>query len=146
MIPEADEDGVLPTGEHEATMEEVQAYYCSNKCRELIFSGLVLLIAHLRSIGCRIIYIGGAFISGKSKPKFAVVWWEDGTHIEWDGETDIELLMESDPRFRQHMAYRAKVYPLSPLGGIASPLFKAVLLTNSETGRSGGIIKIKIAS
>jgi|GEM_PF-7027729 hypothetical protein len=147
MIPEFNEDSELPVGEHPATLDEVKERFCSNKCRSLFYSGLVKLIEDLKCIGCPFIYVGGGFVSGTNKPKGMVVWWENRQQIDWSEKgTDFELLLEKDPKFRQKMAYRAKVYPLDILGSIHSALFQTILLVNSETGHISGILKIDLTT
>ena len=68
MLPDFDERGFLPVGEHPATWEEVAQRFGGNPTRDRLLLGLERAIILLRQAGCPRIWLDGSFISSKPEP------------------------------------------------------------------------------
>lgn len=68
-IPEL-EDGYLPTGEHDCTLEEVERVFGeSNHRRRSLFLQLEMVVQKLRDRGVSEIWVDGSFTTGKLSPR-----------------------------------------------------------------------------
>ncbi|MBX9879558.1 MAG: hypothetical protein K2Y22_13940 [Candidatus Obscuribacterales bacterium] len=76
MIPNFDENGNLPPGQHLATLEEIEQYFAYNSSRKILFSGLSLLVEELTKAGCTRLYLDGSFITDKEIPNDYDACWE----------------------------------------------------------------------
>ena len=90
LIPSFQSNGVLPSGVHWATMEEIKEKLCfSDKRIELVF-GLEQAIVSLKRAGCETIYLDGSFSTSKENPGDIDVCWEvDGV--------DLDMLIKIEP-------------------------------------------------
>ncbi len=68
VIPNFDENGNLPPGIHDATIEEVQQRYSYNKKRVTLFTALLEVVEILRGCACPEIHLDGSFITAKEQP------------------------------------------------------------------------------
>ncbi len=75
MIPDFNENGELPEGIHEATLEEVQDRFCINFKRKQLFRDFLLLMKEFQKIDCKDIYIDGSFTSNIDFPNDVDVCW-----------------------------------------------------------------------
>jgi hypothetical protein len=66
VIPEFDNNGNLPSGIHNATMEDVEERYCYNERRSFLFLRLKEVVAILRGSNCPEVFLDGSFITAKS--------------------------------------------------------------------------------
>lgn len=68
-IPPLGANGVLPPGEHEASMEEIeQAFGSSTDRRKVLMNGLKLAVENFQAAGVPRIYIDGSFTADKPDP------------------------------------------------------------------------------
>lgn len=76
-IPSLQENGELPPGEHEASLDEVEAVYgSSNDCRKLLMRGLREAANNFEWSGVRTLWINGSFITDKEEPNDIDGCWE----------------------------------------------------------------------
>ncbi len=90
LIPNFQSNGVLPSGVHWTTMEEIKEKLCfSDKRIELVF-GLEQAIVSLKRAGCETIYLDGSFSTSKENPGDIDVCWELG-------KVDLDFLLAIEP-------------------------------------------------
>jgi hypothetical protein len=86
-IPEFEEShGLLPPGDHEATLAEIQARLCWNYRRKVIYSGLEYVAGELISHHVEKIWVDGSFVTKKERPGDVDVAYEvpdDADPGEW---------------------------------------------------------------
>ena len=71
--------GLLPSGIHEATWEELVARFGWTPRRLTLLAGLKAALNALRLAGCRRAYIDGSFVTAKEEPgDFDGCWETDG--------------------------------------------------------------------
>lgn len=68
--------GYLPAGEHDATLDEVEAAFATNYKRREIFKGLTFVVERLLSYGVTQIWIDGSFTTAKPRPHDVDVVYE----------------------------------------------------------------------
>lgn len=69
MIPALTEEGVLPSGLHEATLGEVRRRFgVANRRRVELMRGLSAVAARARRAGALWIYLDGSFVTNKKDP------------------------------------------------------------------------------
>jgi hypothetical protein len=146
MVPDFNDDGVLPEGEHVCSMEEFKRRFVFNETRAKIFAGLLKLIADIKLFGCKTIYIGGSFVINKDEPGDIDVCWEDDDETDWDLiESEFQILFDMDPpRYWQQSVYSADIFPANITEGNTGKLFKDFFKTDTETNITKGIIKMRI--
>src|SRR5712691_1806178 len=82
MIPEPDEDGLLPAGVHRATWDEVVARCGGNPARDRLLAGLLDALRALWRAGCPTAWINGSFITTKEVPgDFDGCWESTGVDL-----------------------------------------------------------------
>jgi hypothetical protein len=85
MIPEFDELGYLPPGEHTATWIEVDSRFGYTPWRKKLLGGLCEALLLLQQAGCRRFYLDGSFVTSKESPNdFDGCWDSDGLLADAD--------------------------------------------------------------
>jgi len=130
---------VLAPGIHDATMKEIEARYATNPQRNLIFKGLVAVIAGLRAAGCKDIYLDGSFVTEKEHPgDFDGCW--DPTGVD-DKKLDPILLDFTNKRANQKAKYRGEFF-LSSGWAALGHTFLSYFQKDKDTGKPKGIIHV----
>ena len=140
MIPQFDVDGLLPSGIHWATWDEVTATFGNTPWRSRLLAGLEMAIESLSRAGCRTVYIDGSFVTSKEIPKdFDACWEEEGVAPEL---LDPVLLRFDAGRAAQKARYLGELFPAS-IGATADGIsFLEFFQTDRETGRTKGIVAV----
>nr|WP_315151471.1 hypothetical protein [uncultured Flavobacterium sp.] len=76
MIPNFQSNGILPSGIHWSTIEEVKDKLCFSVKRTELIVGLEQAIISLKSAGCKTIYLDGSFSTSTKEPNDIDVCWE----------------------------------------------------------------------
>ena len=86
-MPIPDLDGsYLPPGEHDASLEEVEAQFGSSSMKRIrLHVSLRNTIAELRALGVTDIWIGGSFISDKRRPDDVDIVYDPPAGSDLDG-------------------------------------------------------------
>jgi hypothetical protein len=63
-----DSSGLLPPGDHEATLEEIKERLCWNQRRREIYRGLEFVSGQLRAHQVSTIWVDGSFVTSKQRP------------------------------------------------------------------------------
>ena len=109
MLPEAQVDGSLPPGVHEATWSEFCARFGRNDHRRRLLIGLKAVLENLRSAGCRFVFIDGSFVTSRELPKdFDGCWEVSGVDLT---RLDPVLLTFDPGRAKQKAKYGGEMFP-----------------------------------
>jgi predicted nucleotidyltransferase len=145
MIPELVDIGaswkVLPLGVHDATLEEVEKYFATNKKRKQLFLGFVRACKALKAAGCETVYLDGSYVTGKDFPSDYDVCWNP-RHVD-SKKLDPVFLDFSNKRKKQKLKYGGEFF-LSSAKADGSHLFIKYFQTDKETGQEKGIIRINL--
>ena len=145
MLPKFTRDGNLPPGVHAATWDEIVARFGGTARRRQLLQGLQAALVHLRSAGCRRVYLNGSFVMAKEMPGDIDVAWEP-TGV------DVERLLEAEPVFgefanrraAQKAKYLCEFFPASFVADLAGSTFLEFFQTDKETGDRKGILAIDL--
>ena len=95
-IPGLNDNGELEEGEHEATLDEVEAVYgLSTDQRKRLMRGLREAASNLEQAGIKKIWINGSFVTNKAQPNDIDGCWKYNVAID---------LAVIDPVFLSHNA------------------------------------------
>jgi hypothetical protein len=61
--------GLLPPGDHEATLSEIKERFCWNYRRTVIYNGLEYVVGELTNQRVTIIWVDGSFVTSKERPR-----------------------------------------------------------------------------
>ncbi|HAT8606298.1 TPA: DUF6932 family protein [Legionella pneumophila] len=77
MIPNLNNNGELPSGEHQATLDEIEERYgLSSVRRKKLIQGLRDAVQNFEESGVKTLWINGSFITGKNEPNDIDGCWE----------------------------------------------------------------------
>lgn len=109
MIPEFNSDGLLPSGIHWASIDEIKNQMCFSVKRKKLVQGLEAALISLKSAGCSKVYIDGSFVTSKIEPNDIDACWEiqnvDPTKL------DPILLVFTNKRALQKAKYGCEFFP-----------------------------------
>jgi hypothetical protein len=144
LIPNFQSNGVLPSGIHWSTIEEIKDKLCFSEKRTRLVVGLELAIVSLKRAGCKTIYLDGSFSTSKELPGDIDVCWETD-------EVDLELLITIEPvlwdfspgRKPQKEKFGCEFFPAE---AVAEPPEKTFMIffQQDRDGNPKGIIGLKI--
>ncbi|RYG12558.1 MAG: hypothetical protein EOO07_18875 [Chitinophagaceae bacterium] len=145
MIPEFNEYGNLPPGEHTATLDEIESRFAYNFRRIKLFTDLVNLVNDLKKIGCHTIYVDGSFTTEKTLPKDIDICW-DNRNIDLNTVKSIMPILFDlkPPRIAQQMKYIADILPAYFTDNTTKKTFLDFFKTDKLSNQPKGIIKIEI--
>ena len=75
-IPSFTEVGLLPPGNHEATLKEIEERFVWSYGRKVIYDGLVFVTDQLNSSNVTTIWVDGSFVTAKVRPRDVDVAYE----------------------------------------------------------------------
>jgi len=143
MIPEFDNNGNLPPGIYNATIEEVKERFGINPHRKHLLTGLDKLLEHLQEKGCFLVYLDGSFITNKEYPNDYDLAWSI-TGLLDENILKIDPILLDVNRFRKEMKekYLGDIFPAEIPEGNSGKLFKDFFQIDKNTGEDKGIIAI----
>lgn len=142
MIPEFDEDGYLPPGEHGADWSSIVDRFGGNPRRDWLLVGLKRALEALRSAGCQTAYIDGSFVTAKPEPRdYDGLWDIRGVHAAL---LDPVLLDFDDGRMRQKTKYHGEFFPAQMSETASGRVFLEFFQRRADTGAAKGIVRIDL--
>lgn len=147
MIPKFNTDGLLPSGLHLASIDEVEKRFTHNDHRGKIFDGFKKAISSLKQCGCKYVYLDGSFVTTKQLPSdFDACWEEEGVDIFALRVIEPVLLEFSNNRAAQKAKFMGEFFPAKLAAENKHPhrVFLDFFQTDKNTGHTKGIIKIKL--
>ena len=142
MIPEFTAHGLLPSGVHLATLEEVRERFGGNERREQLLTGLTEALRLLRAAGCRRVYINGSFVTPKELPNDIDACW-DITGVDADALDPVFFEFDNG-RAAQKARFGAEFFPAQVPEGITGKAFLDFFQVDKQTGEPKGIIEIEL--
>jgi hypothetical protein len=144
LIPNFQFNGVLSSGIHWSTIEEIKDKLCFSEKRTRLVAGLELAIVSLKRAGCKTIYLDGSFSTSKELPGDIDVCWELGI-------VDLNILFAIEPVFFD-FTFKRKAQKdkfgceFFPADSIAEPPDKTYFnfFQQDKDGNPKGIIGLKI--
>lgn len=138
MIP-ALEDGLLPSGIHDGTFEEVADAFAGTAWRAWLLEGLRLALLDLGAAGCQRAYLDGSYVTDKEVPgDFDLCWDRDGVSRALLHPVILDV---TPPRDEQKSRYRGDLLPnVRELD--SGLLFVDFFQQHKETGDPKGIVRI----
>ena len=142
MIPEFDDNGLLPPGVHCASWKEFTHRFGYNPWRTLLLIGLRAALENLKSSGCPMAYIDGSFVTDKERPKdFDACWEENGVNpLALD-----PVLLTFDPgRATQKRKYLGEMFPAGAIADGDGRTYLEFFQIDMDTNSPKGIIAIDL--
>jgi len=142
-IPAFNARGELPPGEHEATMEEVEARFgVSNGQRKRLMRGLKAACDNLRLARVKTVWIDGSFITDKYAPNDIDGCWEYNPDVIM---RVLDRVFLSTSRAEMKAKYGVDFFSSAFNEASTGLPFPRFFQVNRE-GETKGIIKIKIGA
>jgi hypothetical protein len=133
--------GVLPSGIHTATLDEVAKKFANNHHRRKLFKGLVEAAKSLKQSGCKRIFLDGSFVTGKPKPNdYDGCWDPDSVNPKL---LDPVFLDFSNSRMSQKQKYHGEMFPFG-IERSSGKHFVEFFQVERFTGKSKGIVEIDL--
>lgn len=140
MIPEFTVSGLLPSGIHPATWEEVVARYGGTPRRQALLRGLREGLHALHAAGCQRAYLDGSFITAALNPgDFDVCWEPTGVQAVL---LDPVLLEMAPPRLRQKLRFGGEFLVSNARATPRGILYIDFFQQDTRTGTPKGIIAL----
>jgi hypothetical protein len=119
----------------------MEAKFATNDHRRWLFDGLVAVAEALRKAGCRSMYIGGSFVTGKATPgDFDGCW--DPTNVQRALLDGVFLDFENE-RAAQKWTYRGEMFISTTPSGQGGTYFD-FLQVEKSTGEAVGLVGIRL--
>jgi hypothetical protein len=143
MIPDLNEDGLLPLGLHPATLEEIgERFGRANPVRTRLFRGLTRALHNLREAGVERVYIDGSFVTDKQFPNDVDGCWDADSPVDL-GELDAVFLDFSDHRRQMKERYGVDFFLASSVEGESRQAFLDFFQVDRD-GRSKGVLVVDL--
>ncbi len=143
MIPGLTEDGCLPAGVHQASLEEVRDRFGrQSAARRRLFNGLTRAVENLGEAGVKRVYVDGSFATDKPVPNDVDGCWEANADIDL-GKLDEVFLDFGQRRRRMRQKYGVDFFPCSLSEGDTRKAFLDFFQVDKD-GRAKGILAIEL--
>ena len=130
---------MLPSGVHDATIEEVESRFALSDHRRHLFNGFKQGALALRKAGCRRIFLDGSFIMEKPIPgDFDACWDTTGVN---PATLDPVFLDFSAGRKKQKQRFHGEFFPASSFAN-GQHFFFEFFQIDKYTGNAKGIVCI----
>lgn len=141
MVPDFDDDGNLPPGIHFTTWQDFCQRFGTNAHRKRLMAGLKDALISLKNAGCKVVYIGGSFITSKETPNdFDACWEVQGVDPLL---IDPILLKFDDKRLAQKTKYLGELFPDKTIEVSSGKNFLEFFSTDLD-GKPKGIVALNL--
>ena len=132
MIPDFENDGLLPHGIHWATWQEISDRFGTNDHRKLLLVGLKDALTALKTAGCHSVYIDGSFVTSKEAPgDFDACW--DPNNVD-PHKIDPVLLRFEPGRVTQKAKYGGELFITTIRSGNPGPIMLEFFQSDKNSG------------
>lgn len=142
MIPDFQNDGLLPHGIHWATWQEISDRFGTNEHRRVLLKGLKEALTTLKAAGCRTVYIDGSIVTSKDLPDDFDACWEP-TNVD-PKKLDPVLLRFEPGRATQKTKYRGELFISTMRSGNPGPIMLEFFQRDKMSGKEKGIVAIDL--
>jgi hypothetical protein len=146
VIPDFLENGYLPEGIYEVTLQEVIEKFCFSKKRKKLIEGLKNLINTCLQCQVNILYIDGSFVSQKLQPQdYDACYDTDHPDREVVFAKALESILESDSEMQKRY-FGGEIYyaHLKQCFGDFSTVLERFQICKEDGKTKKGIVKIKL--
>lgn len=139
------ENGMLTPGVHTISWDEFVLEYGYNPHRSNLISGLKKALEHLKSVGCKLVYIDGSFVTQKVDPgDFDACWEHAGVNLP-KLKTDYPVFFDfADGRANQKATYGGELMPAEVIARIHPRALYRDFFQFDKEGNRKGIIGLKL--
>ncbi len=142
MIPEFDEDGLLPPGVHRASWNELNNRFGYNPWRGLLLVGLRAALENLKNAGCLTAYVNGSFVTEKAYPNdYDACWEEIGVNPL---ALDPVLLIFDHGRAMQKAKYLGELFPAGAIADADGQTYLEFFQSDMDGNTPKGIVAIDL--
>ena len=144
MIPDTNDDGLLPEGIHWATWPELEERFATTAWRRALTGGARRAAENLKAAGCRTLYLDGSYVTGKDRPSDFDGCWDT---IGVSGQSlDPVLLSFGNRRAAQKAKYHGELFPSSAVADQHGTTYLDFFQRDKQTGKAKGIVAIDLES
>jgi hypothetical protein len=143
MIGTFDADGFLPEGIHTATWTEFVDRFGSSPRRVAILRRVKVALAHLASVGCPAVLVGGSFVTTKANPKDIDLVWAVTDAVDFDALHPVFQGPDGIPAI--HAMFAADMFPSFLVEGATGELFSE-FFQHTRDGRRVGVVAIDLTT
>jgi hypothetical protein len=136
--------GYLEIGIHSLTIDQFIAEFATNSIRKKLMEGFLQGVEDLKKCGCKIIYVGGSFVTAKSTPSDVDACWDhNGVNLPML-KTNYPVFFDFDNlRANQKAAYGSEFFLAEAVEGDSKQKFRDFFQKN-KNGVQVGIIRIDL--
>lgn len=139
------QNGCLVPGIHDMTLHLMIAEFGFNRHRMRLIGGLKHAILHLKTCGCRVIYIDGSFVTRKPFPNdYDACWDPHGMDLHLLQERYPALTDFSRSRARQKQVYGGEWFPMTTVARFPGEIYLHFFQQDRD-GSPKGVVKISIS-
>ncbi len=142
IIPQFNDEGNLPKGEHKGSWKEIVQRYGYSMHRRRLLDGLRQALQSLKSAGCRCVYINGSFVTSKKHPEDFDGCW-DPINVD-PSLLDPTLLDFTNHRAAQKARFGGELFPSTAVENGKKTPFMRFFQTDKRTGAPKGIVVIDL--
>lgn len=148
MIPPLDPTtGLLPTGIHAATWDELVSRFGHNAHRRALLAGLRRALTVLRAAGCGSVYIDGSLVTAKALPAdFDACWEIDGVNFPYLAAHAPMLLHPTRMAAEQKAVFGGELFPARVTANRSGTPFLDYFQYDSRTAQHKGIVALNLES
>jgi hypothetical protein len=145
VLPTFDDRGNLPAGVHVATWDEVASRFGTTPHRRRLLDGLKAAVDHLRTAGCRRVYLDGSFVTDKAVPgDFDAAWEPEGVDLDRLEQIEPVFFDFTDRRAAQKEKYLGEFFPSSARADPIGNTFLEFFQIDKRSGEAKGIIALDL--
>ena len=141
MLPDFTIEGLLPPGEHPATLDEIRARFGWNPRRLALLGGLSAALIPLRSAGCHRLYLDGSFVTSKELPgDYDAAWDPLGVNLGFLRQIEPVFFDFTNLRASQKAKYLGEFFPATVPADAAGATFYEFFQIDKNNGGMKGIV------
>ena len=147
VIPDFQDDGLLPPGVHWSVWSEIESRFGTNKHRQRLLVGLQRGIYFLSLAGCAQLFIDGSFVTVKEFPAdYDVCWAMEGVDLKTLRAHEPALLSFANSRALQKAKLLGEYFPTGLAAETAAPFrtFLEFFQRDKATGLEKGIVGYRV--
>jgi len=141
-IPERKDNGELVAGEHESTLDEIEALYGRfPERRKLLMHGLREAANNLEQAGVKRIWINGSFVTNKEEPNDIDGCWEYNDSVDLSAIDPVFLGFDARGKVKERYGLDFFVaHVIETVSGKPFPIFFQI----NRDGETKGIIVVNL--
>ena len=144
MIPDTNDDGLLPEGLHWATWPELEERFATTAWRRTLIGGARRAAKNLKAAGCRTLYLDGSYVTDKDRPRILMA---AGTRSEFRDSRWTQYCFPSETeRAAQKAKYHGELFPASAVADQHGTTYLDFFQRDKQTGKPKGIVAIDLES